>query len=66
MTVNGQKQPLPDGVYFDMTTSSTGQQVSFQERLDDIFNRYKDEDIVSIAIHKALPFLKSVDLAQIW
>jgi hypothetical protein len=44
--------------YCDMTTNSTGQKVSFQERLDDIFNRYEDEDIVSIAIHKAAPFLK--------
>lgn len=51
--------------YCDMTTNSIGQQVSIKERLDDIFERYDNEHIVSIAIHKAMPFLKmNVDIVE--
>jgi len=43
--------------YCDMTTSSTGQRVSLQQRLDDIFHRYNETHIVSQAIHQAQPSL---------
>lgn len=41
--------------YCDLTTSSTGEHISFQERLDDIFHRYDESHIVSQAIHRAIP-----------
>jgi hypothetical protein len=43
--------------YCDMTTSSTGECVSFQERLDGILARYDDIDSVAQAIRRATPFL---------
>ena len=43
--------------YCDMTTSSTGSQVTFQERIDDIFSRYDETHIVNKAIHQAMPSL---------
>ena len=43
--------------YCDMTTNSVGMPVSLKERLADIFARYGDTDIVSQALHKALPYI---------
>jgi len=43
--------------YCDMTTSPTGLSISFQERIADIFGRYDDGNIVSKAIHLAVPAL---------
>ncbi|GCE18688.1 HD domain-containing protein [Dictyobacter kobayashii] len=43
--------------YCDMTTSGDGKQVSFKERLDDIFNRYDHSHIVYKAIKSATPAL---------
>jgi len=43
--------------YCDMTTNSTGLQVTFQERIDDIFSRYDKTHIVNKAIHQAIPSL---------
>lgn len=40
--------------YCDMTTNSTGLQVTFQERIDDIFSRYDKTHIVNKAIHQAI------------
>lgn len=46
--------------YCDLTTSSTGEHISFQERLDDIFRRYDEKHIVSRAIHQAIPCLSGI------
>jgi hypothetical protein len=46
--------------YCDLTTSSTGEHISFQERLDDIFRRYDESHIVSKAIHQAVPYLSRI------
>jgi len=43
--------------YCDMTTNSTGLQVTFRERIDDIFSRYDNTHIVNNAIHQAIPSL---------
>lgn len=43
--------------YCDMTTNSTGRQVTFQERLHDIFARYDEAHIVHQAIQQAMPSL---------
>jgi HD superfamily phosphodiesterase len=47
--------------YCDMTTSSTGFNISFEERIADILHRYSDEDVISQAIRQATPSL-SVDV----
>ena len=50
--------PLSDALtYCDITTSPTGRDITFQERISDIFRRYGDADIVSQAIHQAIPSL---------
>jgi hypothetical protein len=46
--------------YCDLTTSSTGEHISFQERLDDIFRRYDEKHIVSQAVHRAVPYLSGI------
>jgi HD domain-containing protein len=46
--------------YCDLTTSSTGEHISFQERLDDIFRRYDESHIVSQAIRQAVPYLSGI------
>lgn len=57
-TFSREQSLLSDALdYCDMTTSPTGLQVTFQERIDDIFSRYDDTHIVNKAIHQALPFL---------
>ncbi len=43
--------------YCDVTTSPIGLNITFQERILDIFSRYGDADIVSQAIHQAVPSL---------
>ena len=43
--------------YCDITTSPTGQATTFQERIADILHRYGNTDIVSQAIHQAVPSL---------
>ena len=43
--------------YCDMTTDSVGHQVSFQERIADIFRRYEETNLVAQAIRQALPAL---------
>ena len=43
--------------YCDMTTSSTGSKVSFQERIGEILNRYGEKDIVAQSIRQATPSL---------
>ncbi|GCE26416.1 metal-dependent phosphohydrolase, HD subdomain protein [Dictyobacter alpinus] len=45
--------------YCDMTTRGDGTQVSFSERLEDIFSRYDSDDIVYKAITAATPALRS-------
>ena len=53
-----QCSPLSDAfTYCDITTSPIGQAITFQERIADIFHRYGEEDIVSQAIHQAMPSL---------
>ncbi len=44
--------------FCDMTTSSTGEHISFEERLTDIINRYDEKDIVIQALHQAMPAWK--------
>ncbi len=44
--------------YCDMTTSPTGEIISFQERINDILSRYGETDIVARAINQAQPFLQ--------
>jgi len=46
--------------YCDLTTSSTGEHISLQERLDDIFRRYDENHIVSQAIRQAIPYLSGI------
>lgn len=43
--------------YCDMTTGPTGLYISFEERLEDIFQRYDEGHIVNQAIHQAVPSL---------
>ena len=43
--------------YCDMTTSPTGSNISFQERISEILNRYSEKDIVAQSIRQATPFL---------
>ena len=43
--------------YCDITTSPIGLCITFQERILDIFSRYDETDIVSQAIHQAVPSL---------
>jgi hypothetical protein len=43
--------------FCDMTTNSTGNRVTFQERIDDIFSRYDEANIVFQAINQATPSL---------
>ena len=43
--------------YCDITTSPIGLSITFQERITDIFSRYSETDIVSQAIHQAVPSL---------
>lgn len=45
--------------YCDMTTRGDGIQISFQERLNDIFSRYDNTHIVHQAIEAATPDLTS-------
>jgi HD superfamily phosphodiesterase len=44
-------------IYCDMTTGPTGQRISFEERIADIFARYGEADLVTHAIRQALPTL---------
>lgn len=41
--------------YCDMHTNATGQRVSFEERIDDILQRYPEGHIVNQAIRQAIP-----------
>lgn len=41
--------------YCDMHTSATGQEVSFEERIDDILQRYPEGSMVNQAICQAIP-----------
>lgn len=41
--------------YCDMHTNSTGQEVSFEERINDILQRYPEGSIVDQAIRRAIP-----------
>ncbi len=43
--------------YCDMITGPTGLHIPFEERLDDIFQRYDETHIVNRAIHQAIPSL---------
>jgi HD domain len=43
--------------YCDMITGPTGLQISFEERLEDIFQRYDESHMVNRAIHQAIPSL---------
>ena len=43
--------------YCDMTTGPTGEHISFEERLANIFQRHNDTDIVNQAMHQAIPSL---------
>jgi hypothetical protein len=45
--------------YADMLIGATGQAVSFDERVKDIFQRYDDQAIVSQAMHRAIPALQA-------
>lgn len=45
--------------YCDMTTNSKGLQVTFEERLNDIFSRYNEKHIVNKAIRQAVPTLSA-------
>ncbi|SRR6266487_514842 len=41
--------------YCDITTSSTGQRVTLEERIADILRRYRETDIVTQALQQAIP-----------
>lgn len=43
--------------YCDMITGPTGLHISFEERLEDILQRYDESTIVNQAIHQAIPSL---------
>ena len=43
--------------YCDMTTNSTGSQVTFEQRIVDIFQRYDETHLVHRAIQQAIPSL---------
>ncbi len=43
--------------YCDITTSPIGLDITFQERISDILDRYDEADTVSQAIHQAVPSL---------
>ncbi len=49
--------------YCDMTTSPTGSNISFQERISEILNRYSEKDIVAQSIRQATPSL-SLDVER--
>ena len=57
---------ISDALTFcDMTTNPTGKQVSFQERIEDIFNRYDETHIVFQALQLAKPVWKqTIDRVQ--
>ena len=51
--------------YCDLTTSPTGKQISFEERIADIVSRYGEEDIVFQALQLARPVWKqTIDRVQ--
>ncbi len=53
-----QCSPVSDALtYCDITTSPIGQAITLQERIADIFSRYGETDLVSQAIHQAVPSL---------
>ncbi|MFL5587236.1 MAG: HD domain-containing protein [Ktedonobacteraceae bacterium] len=53
-----QRSAVADALtYCDMTTSPTGFNISFEERIADILHRYGNEDIVSQALCQATPSL---------
>ncbi len=41
--------------YCDLTTSPIGEAISFDERIANIISRYGEEDIVTKALHQAIP-----------
>ena len=43
--------------YCDMTTSPTGSNISFEERVADILHGYGNEDIVTQALCQATPYI---------
>ena len=43
--------------YCDMTTSPTGREITFEERIDDILSRYDETHLVAKAIREAVPSL---------
>ena len=45
--------------YSDLLTGPKGSEISFDERLTDIFRRYDEKDIVNRAIHQATPSLEA-------
>jgi predicted HD phosphohydrolase len=45
--------------YCDITSDSTGKPVSFQERMNDIFQRYNDNHIIAHATRQAMPALQA-------
>lgn len=50
--------PVADALsYCDLTTGPTGQHISFEERLTDIFQRYDENNIVHVATRQAIPSL---------
>jgi len=56
--IPGEHSALADALtYCDMITGPTGLHVSFEERLEDIFQRYDKSHIVNRAIHEAIPAL---------
>ena len=62
-----QCSPLSDALtYCDITTGPSGFNITFQERITDIYSRYGEADIVSQAIHQAVPSLSlAVERTQI-
>jgi HD superfamily phosphohydrolase len=53
-----EETPLRDALWWaDMTTSPAGQTVAFDERLEEIQERYGPEDVVSFFIRQARPEL---------
>jgi HD superfamily phosphodiesterase len=45
--------------YCDLTTNSVGEPISFQERIDDILQRHKDDRIITQATREAIPALRA-------
>ena len=53
-----EQSPVADAlIYCDLTAGPTGVRVSFEERIEEVFSRYGENDIVTLALRQAKPSL---------